>query len=70
MIYLILGILFIDICLPILEAFCGCICTRCEQYKAKCAVEINRYNAMTEIAMQPQANRIGFETNFEEEFDD
>lgn len=75
--YFILGILFIDILLPIMEGITGCICTRMEQYKAKCAVKINEYNAQIEEGSMPIADSypIGFqyipaEEEFEEEFDD
>lgn len=73
--YFILGILFIDALLPIIEGIAGCICTRLEQYKAKCAVKINEYNVQIEEIMQPvEAHPIGFsietEEDFEEDFDD
>lgn len=59
--YFIIGILFIDIALPLLEGIIGCICTRMEQYKAKCAVKINEYNMEIETANMPvEAHPIGF----------
>lgn len=74
--YFILGILFIDILLPIMEGIAGCICTRLEQYKAKCAVKINEYNMTIEEGSMPvmDSHPIGFqytsEDDFEEEYND
>lgn len=42
--YFMLGILFISCLLPVLESLTSCLCTRLEEYKAKRAVYINKYN--------------------------
>lgn len=68
--YFIIGILFIDVALPLLESITGCICTRMEQYKAKCAVKINEYNAEIEAVDIPvQAHPIGFQYTSEDDFE-
>ncbi len=39
-----LGMIFIYVALPILESITSAICTRIEQYRAKCNVKITEYN--------------------------
>ena len=56
--------------LPILESFVGAICTRIEQYKAKCGVKIAEYNSqITQINMGEEVGAthpIGFQFTPEE----
>ena len=68
----ILGGLFLYILLPILESILGAICTRIEQYKAKCGVKIAEYNnKITQLNMgveQESARQpIGFCTSIDED---
>lgn len=74
LLYFLLGIIFIDCVLPLLEGVTGCICTRMEQYKAKLAVKINEYNMEIEKMAEPpmaSGQPIGFHCEaIEEEYDD
>ena len=72
MIHFILGGLFLYILLPILESGMSAICTRIEQYKAKCGLKIAEYNSkIAQINMgeeQAASHLIGFQyTPLEEE---
>jgi hypothetical protein len=70
----ILGGLFFYIALPILETILSAFCTRIEQYKAKCGVEIAKYNsqiAQINMGEEPtSACPIGFQYNEAEEDDE
>lgn len=63
LIYFILGIVFIDIILPLIEGITSLICTKFEVYKAKMAVDINKYNMEIEnesLSTQDSISPIGF----------
>lgn len=63
LIYFILGIVFVDIILPLTEGIASLICTKFEVYKAKMAVDINKYNTEIEnesLSTQDSINPIGF----------
>lgn len=77
LIHFILGIVFVDIILPLMEGITSLICTKFEVYKAKMAVDINKYNVEIENGSNSTqtSNPIGFlcnldSSNEEEEFDD
>ena len=44
MVEFLLGGIFLYICLPILESFMSAVCTVIEVFKAKCSVQIAKYN--------------------------
>lgn len=68
--YFIFGILFVDIILPILEGAAGCLCTRMEQYKVKCATTIAKMNEEIEKYQEMPINEqpIGFQIPSETEY--
>ena len=65
--YFILGIFFVDLILPLLESLFGVLCIKLEVLKAKCSVEINKYNLMIEKDTSPSTNPIGFMYNLDTE---
>lgn len=65
--YFILGIFFVDLILPLLESLFGVLCIKLEVLKAKCSVEINKYNLMIEKDTAPSTNPIGFMYNLDAE---
>lgn len=71
LIYFILGIIFIDLILPIFEGIVTLIVTKFEVYKARMAVEINKYNLMIENEDNiPTDHTIGFVWEPEEELEE
>lgn len=73
MYYFIIGILFIDIIIPILENLTSCIITKLEVYKAKYALKITEINnSIEDITSQSETcQSIGFSMpGTEEEYND
>ena len=71
LIYFILGIIFIDLILPIFEGISTLIVTKFEVYKARMAVEINKYNLMIENEGNISTDHtIGFVWEPEEELEE
>lgn len=65
-----LGMMFIYICLPILESLMSVICTELEVLKAKCNIKITEYNnKITQINSKIESSAIhpiGFQYNSKE----
>lgn len=71
LIYFILGAIFIDLILPILEGIVTLIVTKFEVYKSQMAVEINKYNLMIENEGNIASDHtIGFVWEPEEELEE
>lgn len=71
LIYFILGVIFINLILPILEGVASLIVTKFEVYKAQMAVDINKYNLMIENeGNTPTDHTIGFVWEPEEELEE
>ena len=71
LIYFILGVIFIDLILPILESIATLIVTKFEVYKSQMAVEINKYNLIIENeGNTPTDHTIGFVWEPEEELEE